>query len=121
MTSFYKFEEISENTKKAGEEEQEGEKEHDSEEAYLIGGAPLQFDKDAADMPIKRFENLVVPLGLHIYNYNMVGGSVAYDMGSEENGIINEAMFSKLFYSVARDLGSYSGKSRTSITKKNRP
>jgi hypothetical protein len=86
------------------------------EEIKIIGGVSIQFEKESADEPRKRFENLVVPVGLQSYSYISGGGD--YDI--QEHSFMDERQFSKLFYSVAKDLGSSMGKSRTSITKKNR-
>lgn len=91
------------------------------EENIIIGGVSIMFDKEETDMPIKRFENLVVPMGLQLSKINIVGGSGFYDsMDEEEHTFMDEKQFSKLFYSVAKDLGSYGGKSRKSVTKKKR-
>ena len=116
MTSLYKFEESEEFDKNnisavAGA---------DCTESCVVGGASIQFDKDAVDMPVKRFENLVIPFGLQFTNINMIGGGTAYDELSYSDGFMDESMFSKLFYSVAKDLESNGGKSKKSITKKNR-
>jgi hypothetical protein len=91
------------------------------EENTIIGGVSVAFDKEGPDMPLKRFENLVVPMGLQLSNINIVGGSGLYDsLDEEEHTFMDEKQFSKLFYSVAKDLGSYGGKSRKFVTKKNR-
>lgn len=84
----------------------------------IVGGVSVRFDKDEVDIPRKRFENLVVPIGLQLSNMNIVGGSGLYDIDTEGHTLMDESRFSKLFYSVAKDLGSY--KSRNSSTKKNR-
>jgi len=86
----------------------------------IIGGVSVQFHKEETDMPNKRFENLVVPMGLQIDKINMIGGTGLYDIEFEGHTFMDERSFSKLFYSVAKDLGSYAGKSRSSSTKKNR-
>lgn len=82
----------------------------------IVGGVSIHFDQSSIDEPKKRFENLVVPVGLQLDMYNSGGGY--YDMN--DHSFMDENQFSKLFYSVAKDLGSSIGKSRTSITKKNR-
>lgn len=82
----------------------------------FIGGVSIHFNKESVDEPQKRFENLVVPIGLHISTYNSGGG----DYNMDDHSFMDENRFSKLFYSVAKDLGGSVGKSRTTITKKNR-
>jgi hypothetical protein len=90
----------------------------EEEETNIIGGVSLRIDKRGTDMPTKRFENLVVPMGLQIEKLNMIGGIGVYGFDPEGHAFMDEGRFSKLFYSVAKDLGS--GKSRKSSTKKNR-
>ena len=120
MTSLYKFEEFeaSEASDASDASEEFDVNANNTNETIIVGGASIQFDKNDVDMPIKRFENLVVPLGLQFSNIN--GGGAVYETGSEIAGFMDESRFSKLFYSVAKDLGSNAGKSRTSVTKKNR-
>jgi len=89
-------------------------------EMDIIGGISVQFHKGEIDMPTKRFENLVVPMGLQIEKLNIIGGSGLYEMEPESHSFMDETRFSKLFYSVAKDLGSSLGKSKNSSTKKNR-
>ena len=91
----------------------------EEEDNYIIGGVSVQFQKGEIDMPTKRFENLVVPMGLQIEKINMTGGSGLYHADFEGNAWMDESRFSKLFYSVAKDLGSYKSKN-SSTTKKNR-
>jgi putative NADH-flavin reductase len=86
----------------------------------IVGGVSVRFDKDEIDIPRKRFENLVVPIGLQLSNMNIVGGSGLYYLDPESHTLMDESRFSKLFYSVAKDLGVSLEKSRRSITKKNR-
>lgn len=86
----------------------------------IIGGVSLQFGKDGIDMPKKRFENLVVPIGLQFSKMNTIGGNGLYETDTENHVFMEESKFSKLFYSVAKDLGSYTGKLKNTCTKKNR-
>jgi hypothetical protein len=87
------------------------------EDGKFVGGVSIHFNKESVDEPKKRFENLVVPIGLHIGTYNSGGGD--YDI--HDHSFMDETRFSKLFYSVAKDLGGSVRKSRTTtITKKNR-
>ena len=108
MTSL--FEEI---TSKEGEQGEQGEN-------HIIGGVSVIFDKDGIDMPKKRFENLVVPIGLQYSNMNIIGGSGLEYIHTGGHTLIDESQFSNLFYFVAKDLGISLGKTRTSNTKKNR-
>jgi hypothetical protein len=92
MTSLYKFENITDD---------------EQEEGVVVGGAIVQINKKEPDMPIKRFENLVVPIGLVKYSINETnGGGSSLAEEVIDDAVINESRFSKLFYSVAQDLGS---------------
>lgn len=103
MTSLYKFENIK--IEDAGFDN----------EPIIIGGTSISFKNESSDMPHAKFENLIIPIGLQ-YSNNPISGGNNYDENDDDHTFMDESRFSKLFYSVAKDLGS----SRKSITKKNR-
>ena len=83
----------------------------------FTGGISARFQKESVDEPIKRFENLVVPIGL--YNIKKEE-EIERESDSDDHSFIDEKRFSQLFYSVAKDLGSSRTKPKNSVTKKNR-
>jgi len=98
-----------------------GENQLDIDNQYIIGGIQVHFQKEFVDEPTKRFENLVVPIGLYNIKINDTNDhEVMEDDNAEEHSFMDEKQFSKLFYSISKDLGSSKTKPKMSITKKNR-
>lgn len=89
----------------------------DDNDTTIIGGISARFQKESDDEPTKRFENLVVPIGLHYIKIEEVNER---DENPEDHSFIDEKQYSKLFYSLAKDLGSSRTKPKSSVTKKNR-
>ena len=89
----------------------------DDNDTTIIGGISARFQKESDDEPTKRFENLVVPIGLHYIKIEEVNER---DENPEHHSFIDEKQYSKLFYSLAKDLGSSRTKPKSSGTKKNR-
>lgn len=89
----------------------------EKQEPIIIGGISARFQKESDDEPTKRFENLVVPIGLHYIKIEEVNER---DENPEDHSFIDEKQYSKLFYSLAKDLGSSRTKPKSSVTKKNR-
>jgi len=86
-------------------------------ETNIVGGISVRFQKESVDEPTKRFENLVVPIGLHYIKIEEVNER---DDHPEDHSFIDEKQYSTLFYSLAKDLGSSRTKPKLSVTKKNR-
>jgi hypothetical protein len=86
-------------------------------ETIIVGGISARFQKESVDEPTKRFENLVVPIGLQYIKIEEVNEC---DDHPEDHSFIDEKQYSTLFYSLAKDLGSSRTKSKSSVTKKNR-
>jgi hypothetical protein len=88
----------------------------------IVGGISvpkyLQSCKVTTDNHYKRFQNLVIPVGLTV-NTIAVESHLDNDKTDSENyAVVNNEMFETLFYSVGKDLGSSRPKMNANKTKK---